>query len=246
MNSRNNGTREYKKCYIAYLDLLGFKNILNHYECESVAKLFEIVEEDLAVTVGVPKEMIADYELVHRKIMSDSICFYVDATINDSLISLIATCNYFQLNLLRHDPPILARGAIVKGDLFHDEVDIMFGKGFVEAYQLEENVAKYPRIIMTRQVFDSIDIDGRLADYVKEIIVEEEDRFCSIDYLYLFYALEQDTETWKRFTKKVERTIGMETNMSIREKYLYLDKQITRVRDKYMERYGNHLASIEK
>ena len=43
------------------------------------------------------------------------------------------------------------RGAIVEGEFFHNKI-IVYGKGLVEAVQLEENVVKYPRIIVKTKV----------------------------------------------------------------------------------------------
>lgn len=43
------------------------------------------------------------------------------------------------------------RGAIVEGEFFHNDI-IVYGKGLVEAVQLEENIAKYPRILVKTKV----------------------------------------------------------------------------------------------
>ena len=43
------------------------------------------------------------------------------------------------------------RGAIVEGEFFHNDI-IVYGKSLVEAVQLEENVAKYPRILVKTEV----------------------------------------------------------------------------------------------
>lgn len=43
------------------------------------------------------------------------------------------------------------RGAIVEGDFYHDE-KFVYGKALVEAVNIEENVAIYPRIIIQKQI----------------------------------------------------------------------------------------------
>ena len=45
----------------------------------------------------------------------------------------------------------MVRGAIVEGDFFDNNI-IVYGKGLVEAVQIEENVAKYPRVIVQKEI----------------------------------------------------------------------------------------------
>jgi hypothetical protein len=43
------------------------------------------------------------------------------------------------------------RGAIVKGRLYHDD-EMVFGEALVKAYSLENEVARYPQIMITSDV----------------------------------------------------------------------------------------------
>src|SRR5262249_8589289 len=47
---------------------------------------------------------------------------------------------------------LLIRGGIAKGPLYHDD-SIVFGPALIEAYQLETGVAKFPRVILSRDVY---------------------------------------------------------------------------------------------
>jgi hypothetical protein len=47
------------------------------------------------------------------------------------------------------------RGAIVVGKVHH-EISTVFGPALIEAYELEKNVAKYPRVIVTPDAFPHI------------------------------------------------------------------------------------------
>ena len=230
--------REFKDCYIAFLDLLGFKALLKekrHDLCEYIAGLFDRIQEDWYITVDKTGEHFIDPALIKRKVMSDSICFYVEAAAPNALAGLIATCNYFQVRLSRQDKPIIIRGAIVRGNLYAEN-DVVFGQGFVDAYLMQEETAKYPRIIMAKALIKQCtDLNEYGLDYIKQFTFDDEDAFVTIDYLYLFYGLSHEKDDWKRFAKFVLDKVDSETNASIKEKYLYLQRIIKRAIKKYAD-----------
>lgn len=94
-----------------------------------------------------------------------------------TVAGLIATCNYFQVRLARQDKPIIIRGAIVRGNLYAEN-DVVFGQGFVDAYLMQEETAKYPRIIMTKVLIKqgdkvrSVYIDKKAAIEIEKEITE--------------------------------------------------------------------------
>lgn len=231
--------REYKECYIAFLDLLGFKNRIEDKKtsCEDIAKVFDEIDKKCPVYINEEDRPLMEFSLLRKKIMSDTICLYVDSSVNNSLAGLIATCDYLQVRLSRFETPILLRGAIIKGDIYA-EGDITFGPGVSKAYLLEEKTAKYPRIILTKNLIDewkTHDFYG--MDYVKTYTYRDFDAFYVVDYLYLFYGLHYGQTTWSKFTRFVRDTLDKETNPSIREKYLYLEQNIHRAMSKYKENY---------
>jgi len=50
---------------------------------------------------------------------------------------------------------ILTRGGVAVGDVYHRH-DVLFGKAIVEAYELEHEVAKYPRIVVSDEVRQAV------------------------------------------------------------------------------------------
>ena len=50
---------------------------------------------------------------------------------------------------------ILTRGAVVQGPAYHNG-RVLFGPGIVDAYRLEHEVAKYPRILVSESVRESV------------------------------------------------------------------------------------------
>ena len=73
-----------------------------------------------------------------------------------------------------------------------------------------------------------------LNSYDKFTFVDE-DGFITVDYIYLYYGLSRERDDWKRFAKHVYEKLDCEMDMSIRNKYLYLRKNIDRARAKFMK-----------
>ena len=88
------------------------------------------------------------------------------------------------------------RGSIVYGDLY-DEGGIIFGPAMVEAYELAEECANWPRIIVSEDLLDHLEGKPRqiaLAQFVRK----DDQGFLFIDYLRdLFHSCIDNTiEQW--------------------------------------------------
>lgn len=225
----------YKNCYIAFLDLLGFKNLIDNKSCQEITQLFSEIETEYIVIDETTQKPLVSIGAIKRKVMSDSICFYIDAEEKNSLAGLLAVCNYFQVCMLRLQEPVLCRGAIVRGDIYA-KGDITFGPGLTKAYLLEEKVANTPRIIIAKSVVDdwkNYDESGEF--YVKKFLFRDSDALLVSDYLFLFYGLAHEHNAWKDFTKHVVHRLDCEQEPRIRNKYLYIEHNFQRVTQKYMD-----------
>ena len=126
------------------------------------------------------------------------------------------SCSIFQYKLIQHSSPVLLRGAIVLGDIYA-EGDITFGPGMTQTYLMEENNAKYPRIILTKETLN----------YGKKNIVQVTEKhiddlvFCDFDTL-----AETNGERLKKILDHVEVVLESTIDISIREKYLYVKKKL--------------------
>ena len=52
------------------------------------------------------------------------------------------------------DLRLARRGGVAIGDIYHDD-EAVFGPGLVRAYDIESNVAKFPRIVVDHEVLDT-------------------------------------------------------------------------------------------
>ena len=237
-----NEKNHYTRCYIAFLDLLGFKSMIGKTSCQDILDIFTDMKNPLAsikIGNGESQAEIPAVKQIQTKVMSDSICFFIDAELQDALFCLLCCCAAFQAKLLNRPIPILVRGAIVLGDVF-SEGDIIFGSGITNAYLLEEGNAKYPRIIITKETL----MNG-LKNISRTSIKQNVDvyAFCDSDKYYVanwlgfFFDMasvknkESNEVRYHKLSAYIDSILGSETNASIREKYLYLDATLSKYFD---------------
>ncbi len=215
---------EYKQYFVAFIDILGFKNMLKDYSCDDVYQIFTIFKKPL-VTVFRNGERIVNPSDFGFKVMSDSIVIFIDKEEKEALFQILATCMHFQATLANQNKPILLRGGIVLGNFYFDG-DIMYGKALSDAYLLEDKNAKYPRIITTKSLLLEYGNDD-----CEEITYEDDDSFITIDYInHLFSFYKQGAQPFLSFEEHVLSTLNQETDNSIRDKYLYLKNRINEIK----------------
>ena len=249
---------QYTDRYIAFLDLLGFKNTLNNKTCSQILSIFSKIKiplEGVYIGTGTGWEPIIDnasIKKVNLKIMSDSICFYVDAIEPNAFVALISVCLLFQVMMAELADPVILRGGIVRGDLYA-EGDTTFGPGLTAAYLLEEKSAKFPRIIMTGDLLEKAweETEEKCKRIIKDQIYRDDDGFYIINYLGMLPYGTKGRLPAQAFYNHVIKMLNHEIDASIREKYLYLEKRIKIVLEKNMQeliRYGvsQALSDLEK
>lgn len=188
----------YEQRLCAFVDILGFRDLVQRSRDRPVLQgqirqlLREVVlarpvwERDSPVDViearlrrqgvGDPKReaelMVKDYAAAERgSSFSDSLV--LSATLNDRAITGLITSLLFLSRGLA-ELGKYARGAVCLGLLCHEQ-DLCFGPAFIAAYELEENVAFYPRIVFTPEAHEvvakvQLPSVGPLAPYLREDI----------------------------------------------------------------------------
>lgn len=252
-------TVQYKECYVAFLDILGFKNLIDKSECEDIFKIFH------AVLNFEPHPLVSNSEVynnIHYTIMSDSIVVYIEAQIIDAFIALTDVCSQIQMKLSRNNPPIFLRGGISKGTLYHHE-HILFGTGLTKAYILENTAAIYPRIIFTEELRKkALENTGKLYvfDYNSMYYEKDDDGLYYINFLHTFNytktlapknveeVKQMDIDYFSSLFGHVEEVLSKEIDSSIRKKYLWLENKIKKQikRMPHVETYFEELYAKEK
>jgi len=154
----------YEERYVAFVDILGFSEIVKNSIKGNEKPSFD----ELVNILGKISER--DHEI--DSVFGDDFKFQ---TFSDSIImsDRISIGGLFQITSAVQDLAIellkvglLMRGGIAKGRLHHD-ANVVFGPAFLEAYRLESSIAKFPRIILSRDVY----ADMKRDPYHKERVV---------------------------------------------------------------------------
>lgn len=216
----------YTKCYVAFLDVLGFKERVTdpQVSCQDILDMYH--QFNFIYTgfyEGQSEEITGN---VKMKIMSDSICLYIREDIPNALLYLTLFCVAFQCHLLDLPGCAFMRGGISFGDMYVKD-DIIFGPALTDAYLLEEHNARVPRIIIRKSTLDrgmsSADETSRGA--MEYWTFEDEDAFYAMNYFKLLGRKEL-SGVRARVKQLCGQYLDTTIDESIRQKYLYVKRQL--------------------
>lgn len=143
------GERKYEERYCAFIDILGFTELIADIRRGSVG--FEVVR-DVMHGMHAPRKFQenAGFADFRATTISDAIALSTSLSVT-GLAVLIDTVSSLALGAL--EAGYFVRGGLCRGFLYHDK-DTVFGEALIAAYRLESSVARYPRIMVTKQVYD--------------------------------------------------------------------------------------------
>lgn len=149
---------EYKKGFVAFIDVLGFTDMIfnsTNETKEKVEKYLNIVDKQLKIL-----DKLNNFKSI---VISDSIILSMEISESDikgNIGTLSLLCNAIktiQQNLAKNN--IWIRGAISYGDIYFDnERKQVIGKGYINAYLLESNYAIYPRVILDNKIVQLLEL----------------------------------------------------------------------------------------
>lgn len=142
----------YTERYCAFIDILGFGALIDDLGHGKVS--VSQVQQLLSVVHARRRPERAQDADFRQQSISDAIA--LSAAVNAAGFDAICTAaEELSRRLLRSG--YFARGGLTKGRLYHDH-SMAFGPALVDAYRLERDVAKFPRILIPRAVVE----DGKL------------------------------------------------------------------------------------
>ncbi len=141
---------EYQEKFIAFVDILGFKKLVEDSEDGTGMPLSELIEllqllgtsEDVARLKNNGPVICPSSRYIQRdlnfKLTQISDCVVVSSEVSPAgVINLVSYCAQVVLRLL--EKGIMCRGYITKGSIYHTDSQFI-GSGYFEAYSKEEKV----------------------------------------------------------------------------------------------------------
>lgn len=135
---------QYKKCYVAFIDILGFKDYVQNNSCDAVHTVLSYLEvEAVANPYSIKSKFGIDTKDIKILCISDSIIVSIEESIPHALEAIIWLCAAFQLTLLLN-ARLLMRGGISCGDFYTENSvrtgnPILFGQAYNNAVELEKS-----------------------------------------------------------------------------------------------------------
>jgi hypothetical protein len=186
---------EYQKTLIVYLDIMGFKKLIEESQrvptkVDAIIDILKKTKERAAITYPRIVSSRVSVDAMEARNFSDLIVRVTPIGVGPislrqavEMECLILTSVQCELFL---ESGILLRGAMCVGDLYCEK-DIVFGPALVNAYQLEESIAVFPRIVIDAK---SCMLHGAAESdlpRVEQFIQRGEDGAYFIDYLHSVY-----------------------------------------------------------
>lgn len=194
---------------VAYIDMLGVKNYISS---DTGNHLVHAIKNIISNMKNLPL-LMSEEDHIKIKAFSDNIIIARSVTedIEDQrtkLHQMIALAETLQwLSLFQYD--ILLRGGIVIGDLYIDD-DFTIGQALVQAYNLEDKLAIYPRVV----------IDDSLSKLIQENAhtLIDNDGFIYIDFLSMANNERTLQDVLSRYNKIIQSGLSSEKDKRVIQK----------------------------
>ncbi len=181
-------TNIYRDCYVAFLDILGFRQLVESSTTNVVLlkQIRDITSVTAKPTSGV-KETSLGPCLMQVRAFSDSIVIFAptdqpDSNASNPLAQLLFVVRHLHDRVLKLDTCI--RGGVAIGKMYwhpswnitgdtpkggpHDVLPLTFGPGLNAAYDLESKFAVFPRVLVDASIWDAVSRDSLSADPLAE------------------------------------------------------------------------------
>ena len=158
---------KYEKSFVAFLDVLGFKSMINSKDLTKINKYFGIINSAISYLKDIPSK-----KSIGSIVISDSIILTAEHSEDEFenievLRHLCIAVGLIQQNLAIEG--IWLRGAITYGDTyFNAKESQIVGPAYINAYLLEEQLAINPRVILDNKIVHELGYTnaGQLIDVI--------------------------------------------------------------------------------
>lgn len=147
-----NNSPAYSDRYCAFVDILGFRQLIEQLNqgTAQFKSLHALLKRVHGANSGAAVD--ADDTDFRAQSISDAVAISTKAT-SQGLAEIFNSLRSLSLDLLVEG--YFVRGAVVRAPLYHDD-RMVFGAALVRAYYFEFEIAKFPRIVVSREVREDI------------------------------------------------------------------------------------------
>lgn len=231
--------QDYEDRIVAFVDVLGFKDLIDSSK------------NDVKVLRNITSALSTLYEWIWKWEADGGDSSFAFTQFSDSVVlsALADTQDSFEMLLqlmlgivdIAYSNCIIVRGGIARGKLIHDN-EMVVGPAMVDAYFLESQIAKYPRIVISEELKTEFEVN--LQEYVDsqpnltEIpsfnkIFKQDD----VDGLWYMDYIDPDEEFVIRHSKKdyidtlkdIARKGLSNSDANVRMKYEWLERKLAAI-----------------
>ena len=141
---------------ISLIDILGFRDIVTkptdsgndkEENIDKICRIFSTIRKNL--NLDNPNGFFEASKVVTQ--FSDSIVISFLYSEKSGIFHNLFDLQVLIMDLLKHK--VLCRGAVALGEIIHTD-DMLFGPGFIKAYDTESKAALFPRVILDETILD--------------------------------------------------------------------------------------------
>jgi hypothetical protein len=182
----------YRTSIFTYLDILGFKELINTLKADEVADLLSQLRDHAE-----PDDRLANDLEIRFQTFSDCTVRSVPLDSKSNQKNPSGILFHELLNLVHAQYRLIVdgyfmRGGVTIGQISFDD-QMVFGPAMVRAYTLEQDFAVYPRIVIDPYVFEVFESDPLMIndihdvqaekEYLRQLIRRDSDGIYFVDYL---------------------------------------------------------------
>ncbi|MEM6724687.1 MAG: hypothetical protein AAF598_11650 [Bacteroidota bacterium] len=237
----------YEQRVVLFLDILGFKNIIDQTEHkhqdlpEQIARLYEtLTAMRRYLSESGDQRYVPSLQLTQ---FSDAILVSFREDEESQVLQTLHKVQNLLVKLLLRG--IICRGGIAYGKLIHDG-NLTFGPALIDAYETESQAATYPRVVLNRTIIElgkkyhALDTDEKTEGAaIRNILQKDTDDLYYVDYFPRHYQdFGLDPQQMIEYLKRLRRIIqnGLKhRKVNIRSKYGWMknkhNQMIYRIQD---------------
>jgi hypothetical protein len=240
---------DFEERVVAFVDILGFRDQLK--KSENLEVFYELITELKQIKDSENKRTSASFSALKGQISQFSDCIlisyytkpkkntpYGDSPLFYALWRLAMDISLIARKIAKKG--FVIRGGIAIGKTFHDDQSQMIvGKSFIDAYEIETQQAVYPRVVISEDLIQQLQKESSSLQDLENISCIKLDKFDQsyvidfIGYTRYKHGQEKRYEDYIRnlneITKEALNNSG--TPIKIKKKYHYLKNLLEQLDD---------------